>query len=277
MTAIELAGGTGGASGRRATSRLVEPGWSGAGWSRAALGLAGLLVALAVWQGTSLAVHNPIYPSATSALSDIGTMFTGGNLGAVLGVSLVRLGLGFVLSGLLGVGLGLLIGYSRTARDYLSSVVDFLRSIPFPLVLPLLVLLAGLGTSTVVLLVVLTALWPVLVTTADAAASVDPLVHDVVRACKLTRGRAFRRVLVPAVLPEILAGLRVAVGVSLAALVIAEMIGSSNGIGYFIVNAESSYDSRATFAGVVVLGGIGWVADSAFLAAERRALRGRPS
>jgi ABC-type nitrate/sulfonate/bicarbonate transport system permease component len=274
VTAVGLAGGTGGTGGPggRVPGRPVGP-----AASRAALGLTGLLAALAAWQATSLVVHNPIYPSATSALSDIGTMFTGGNLASVVGVSLVRLGLGFGLSGLLGVGLGLLLGYSRTARDYLSSVVDFLRSIPFPLVLPLLVLLAGLGTSTVVLLVVLTALWPVLVTTADAAASVDPLVHDVVRACKLSRARAFRRVLVPAILPEILAGLRVAVGVSLAGLVIAEMIGSSNGIGYFIVNAESSYDSRATFAGVVVLGGIGWLADTAFLAVERRALRGRPS
>ncbi len=119
-------------------------------------------------------------------------------------------------------------------------------------------------------------MWPVLVNTADAARAVDPLVHDVVRACKLRRLVAFRKVLLPATLPEILAGLRVAVGVSLAGLVIAEMIGASNGIGYVIVSSESAFDSRATYAGVIALAGIGWFADSLFLVMEHRAMRGRP-
>lgn len=260
--------------GGRALARLV----TGTGrLSRAALGLLGLGLAFGVWQLSAVLVGEPVYPSATSALADLGATFSGSNLSSVIGVSIVRLVIGFALSAVLGVGLGLLVGYNALASDYLSSVIDFVRSIPFPLVLPLMILFAGLGTKTVILLIVLTSLWPVLVNTADAARSVDPLVYDVIKACKLRRARAFRRVLFPVILPEILAGLRVAVGISLASLVIAEMLGASNGIGYYIVNAESSYDSRATYAGVIVLGGIGWLADTAFLVVERRALRGRPS
>ena len=260
--------------GGTALARLV----SGSGrLPRAALGMLGLALAFGVWQLSAVLVANPVYPSATSAIADLGPTFSGSNLSSVIGVSLLRLVIGFSLSAVLGVGIGLLIGYSAIARDYLSSVIDFVRSIPFPLVLPLMIIVAGLGTKTVILLMVLTSLWPVLVNTADAARSVDPLVYDVIKACKVRRARAFRRVLFPAILPEILAGLRVAVGVSLAALVIAEMLGAKNGIGYYIVNAESSFDSRATYAGVIVLGGIGWLADTAFLVVERRALRGRPS
>jgi ABC-type nitrate/sulfonate/bicarbonate transport system permease component len=241
------------------------------------LGLLGIALAFGVWQLTSVLANNPaIYPSATSAFSDVGTIFTGGNLSSVIVASLIRLVIGFALSAAIGVLLGLLIGYVRVAREYLSTVIDFLRSIPFPLLLPLMIAVFKFGSTTVILLVVLTSVWPVLVNTADAARSVDPLTHDVVRVCRLRGVTAFRRVYLPAILPEILAGLRVAIGVSLAALVIAEMIGASNGIGYFISNSESSFDSRATYAGVIVLACVGWVADTAFLALERRALRGRP-
>ena len=245
--------------------------------SRWAMGFLGLFIAGGIWQLSAQLAHSPVYPTASSAIADLGGFFSNGNLSSVIGVSLLRLVLGFVLSVVLGVGLGLFVGYSATANDYLAALIDFARSIPFPLILPLMIVIAGFGTRTVVLLIVLTSLWPLLVNTADAARSVDPLVYDVVKACKLPRAKAFGRVLFPAILPEILAGMRVAVGISLAALVIAEMIGASNGIGYYIVNAQSSFDSRATYAGVILLGGFGWIADTAFLALERRALRGRPT
>lgn len=239
------------------------------------LGLLGIVLAFAVWQLTSVLANTDVYPTATSAFSDVGTIFTGGNLSSVIVASLIRLVIGFALSAAIGVLLGLLIGYVRVVGELLSTVIDFLRAIPFPLLLPPMIAIFKFGSTTVIVLVVLTAVWPVLVNTADAARSVDPLVHDVVRACKMRRVTAFRRVYFPAILPEILAGLRVAIGISLAALVIAEMIGASDGIGYFIVNSESSFDSRSTYAGVIVLACVGWLADTAFLVMERRALRGR--
>jgi len=241
------------------------------------LGLLGLLLALAVWQVSAQLAASPVYPSATSAFGDLGTLFTGGNLSSVIVVSLLRLVIGFALSAAIGVLLGLLIGYVRGVGDYLSTVIDFVRAIPFPLLLPPMIAIAKYGSRTVILLEVLTSVWPVLVNTADAARSTDPLLHDVVRACKIRPVTAFRRVYFPAILPEVLAGLRVAIGISLAALVIAEMIGATNGIGYFIVNSESSFDSVATYAGVVLLAAVGWLADTGFLVLERRALRGRPS
>jgi ABC-type nitrate/sulfonate/bicarbonate transport system permease component len=241
------------------------------------LNLAGLVLALVVWQVSAELAKSPVYPTATSAFSDLGSVFSGSNLSSVITVSLVRLVIGFALSAAIGVVLGLLIGYVRMVGDYLSTVIDFIRAIPFPLLLPPMIAITKYGTRTVILLVVLTSVWPVLVNTADAARSTDPLLHDVVRACKVRRVTAFRRVYLPAILPEVLAGLRVAIGISLAALVIAEMIGATDGIGYFIANSESSFDSVATYAGVILLAAVGWLADSAFLALERRALRGRPS
>ncbi len=120
------------------------------------LGLVGLLGALAVWQVTAALVHSPVYPTAGSVFGDPGTIVSGGNLSSIVGVSLLRMAIGFALSAVIGVVSGLLVGYLPVLADCCSAVVGLARSIPFPLVLPLMIVVAGLGRKTVVLLIVLT-------------------------------------------------------------------------------------------------------------------------
>lgn len=187
--------------------------------------------------------------------------------------SVIRALAGFLISGALGIVVGLTLGYVRRAGDYCSAVIDFLRSVPSPLLVPVAIILLGLGSRMVVAVVVAAAVWPVLINAFDAARRIEPLYLDAARACGLRGLPLLRIVMLPAALPMVLAGLRTALSTSLAVLVVAEMLGASSGIGYFIQNAEQTFQVPQTYAGIIVLAALGWLFDTAFLFAEHRFLR----
>jgi ABC-type nitrate/sulfonate/bicarbonate transport system permease component len=236
------------------------------------LGLLGLALTALVWQVVALALQSPVLPSLTSCLAAVGGLFSTATLQTAILPSVSREAIGYTISALIGIVGGLLLGYRPKVAQWCLAVMNFLRAVPFPLLLPVLVLVLGIGTRTVVTLIVLGSIWPVLINTYDGARSIDPLVYDVVRVCNLPTLTAFRRVWLPATLPQMMAGLRVALGMSLAILVIAEMIGSSDGLGHLIETSETSFDSAQTFAGVIFLGLLGWTADTLFLTFERRVI-----
>jgi ABC-type nitrate/sulfonate/bicarbonate transport system permease component len=152
-------------------------------------------------------------------------------------------------------------------------VIDFLRSVPSPLLVPLALVVMGLGARMVIAVIVSAAVWPVMLNAFDAARRIEPLYLDTARISGLRGVRLFRTVLLPATLPAIFAGLRVALSVSLAVLVVAEILGASSGIGYFIQNAQQTFAVPQTYAGVIILACLGWLFDTVFLVVERRLLR----
>lgn len=234
------------------------------------LGLLGIVAAALVWEVAAVALQSPVVPPPTSCAEAIAGLFSGTTLRTAILPSVGRELVGYGAGALIGIAVGLLLGYRPKLAQWCLTVLNFLRAVPFPLLLPVLILVLGVGTRTVVTLIVLATIWPVVINTYDGVRSIDPLVHDVVRVCSLRAPTAFWHVWLRAALPQMLAGLRVALGMSLAVLVIAEMIGSSDGLGHLIETSETSFDSTQTFAGVIFLGLLGWSADTAFLAVERR-------
>jgi ABC-type nitrate/sulfonate/bicarbonate transport system permease component len=151
-------------------------------------------------------------------------------------------------------------------------VFDFGRSLPTPLLVPAALVVFGLGGRMVIAVIVTAAVWPVLINTANATAGLEPTLVDTGRTLGL-KGRTFlSRLVLPAVSPQIFAGLRVAISVSLAVMVVAEILGGGSGIGYFISSAQQSFQITASWAGVVILCLLGWIFDSIFLFTERRLL-----
>jgi ABC-type nitrate/sulfonate/bicarbonate transport system permease component len=244
--------------------------------TRWALNATGLVAAMVIWQVASLLVHNPFFPTFTTALSSAASLLTGGDLSSDVVPSVVRVLIGFVLAGLLGTLVGAALGSARMLAEYITPVLDFIRATPFPLLLPLAIVIFGLGNTTIISLIVLGAVWPVLLNTFDAARAIDPLQRDVARVCQMSRRQEFLRITLPAVAPAIVSGLRVALGLCLAVLVVAEMLGASSGLGHLIVSAEQDFDTPTTYAGVLVLGALGWIMDGLFLMLERRLLRWLP-
>lgn len=237
-----------------------------------ALGWLGLAAAAAIWQLTAAALANPVLPGFASSAAAAWHLLDGPELRLDILPSVLRTLTGFAISAVAGTVIGMLAGYYRAAREYTGTLFAFLRSLPTPLLVPAAMAVFGLGGTMVVAVIVTAAIWPVLINTANATAGLDPTLLDTARMLGL-RGRALLwRVVLPATSPQIFAGLRVAISVSLAVMVVAEILGGGSGIGYFIANAQQSFQITDSYAGVIILCLLGWAFDTLFLRAEGRLL-----
>jgi sulfonate transport system permease protein len=247
---------------------------SGRRWT---YGLFGLLLLAAAWQVAAMATDKVVFPTLTASLAALRDVGKGDVLTGDVLPSIYRVLAGFAISGVLGAVLGVLTGYFRLLDDWVSGVVAFVRALPFPLLLPLAIVITGIGNVTIVSLIVLGSIWPVYINAYDGTRAIDPLSYDVVKICGLSKLQMFRRVIVPSVLPAIFSGLRVALGFCLAVMVVAEMLTAPNGIGHFLVASEQTFAIAQTFAGVIAVGIIGFILDSALLFVERFTLRHMPA
>jgi ABC-type nitrate/sulfonate/bicarbonate transport system permease component len=236
------------------------------------LGWLGLAAAAGVWQLLSALVGSIEFPGFGAAVSDAWQIVTGPVLGQDLVPSILRTLAGFGISAVIGIVVGILVGYYRAAGEWTAGVFDFLRSLPTPLLIPVAITLLGFGGRMVIAVIVTAAVWPVLINTANATRALDATLVDTARILGL-RGPAFLwRVVIPAVSPQIFAGLRIAISVSLAVMVVSEILGGSSGIGYFIASAQQSFAITDSWAGVLILCLLGWAFDTVFLLIERRLL-----
>lgn len=187
--------------------------------------------------------------------------------------SLQRVGIGYALSVVVGILLGVLIGYSRFARQTLAPYIDFLRSIPPAAVLPLAIVLFGIGDGMKIFVVVFGAIWPILLNTADGVRSVDQTLLNTMKAFNVPTSRTISRVIIPAALPQVFAGLRTSLSLAIILIVVSELTASTNGLGYFILNAQRTFAITDMWSGILLLGFIGVGFNIVFVAVERIALR----
>lgn len=187
--------------------------------------------------------------------------------------SIARVLIGFGIAGVAGIVLGLLLGSLRRLDPWVHPLISFVRSIPPALIVPVALLILGIGQELVISVIAFGAFWPVLLSTFDGARRVDPLYLEVARAARIGPASTLFRVLLPASLPTVMAGLRIALSVSLIMMVISEVLGASNGIGFEMNYAQQTFDVPGTYGAVLILAVLGWVLDVLFVTAERRLLR----
>lgn len=237
-----------------------------------ALGWLGLAVAALIWQLAAAAMNTSIFPGFTASAAQSWRLLDGPVLASDIIPSVLRTLAGFAISAVAGVVIGMVTGYYRPVREYTSAVFDFARSLPTPLLVPVAMVLFGLGGNMVVAVIVTAAIWPVLINTANAVAGLEPTLLDTASILGLRGFTLLRRVILPAVSPQVFAGMRVAISVSLAVMVVSEILGGGSGIGYFIANAQQSFEITDSYAGVIILCLLGWAFDTLFLGAESRLL-----
>jgi ABC-type nitrate/sulfonate/bicarbonate transport system permease component len=187
--------------------------------------------------------------------------------------SLARLGVGLVLAIGLGIGLGLLIGSTRWLRALTEPVLEFLRAIPPPVLVPVLMVLVGINNEMKVLVIVSGAIWPVLLNTVEGVRSVDDVLLDTGRVYRINGWLRVTRLVLPAAAPQMMAGIRQALSIGLILMVISEMFASSSGLGFTIVQFQRAFAVPEMWSGVVVLGLIGLALAFIFQFVERRVLR----
>lgn len=187
--------------------------------------------------------------------------------------SIRRMTLGFWLAVVTGVALGFAVGRSRTVRLLLEPFLTFMRSISPAALIPPAIVLMGIGDGSKVFLIAFVCVWPVLVNTADGAREIDPTATATARAFGLSRFERARYVILPAVSPRIFTGAQTALAFSLLLVVTSELFASTSGIGYFVAQAQYTFDTPAMWSGILLLGLLGVLLNAAFVLIQRRVLR----
>jgi ABC-type nitrate/sulfonate/bicarbonate transport system permease component len=186
--------------------------------------------------------------------------------------SLGRLSLGLLIGVVLGALFGYLFGLSRTLYRMYSPVVEFCRSLPAPAVLPVLLLVLGVGVQTQVALIAFGTIWPVLIGTQSGVRSIDATNLDTARSLRLGRLDRFFSIIVPGSAPPLFAGMKTSLSIGIILMVISEMVGSANGIGHFVIRAQREFNMPGMWAGIVLLGILGSVLNAIFDRMEKRVL-----
>jgi len=186
--------------------------------------------------------------------------------------SLTRLAAGYFGAVGLGLAVGIPIGLSRTLRNMLEPVLEFLRAIPPPALVPILILLAGIGDTMKTLVIVSGCIWPVLLNTVEGVRGRDEVLEDVVRSYRIGAFARLWHFVIPSASPQMFTGMRQALSIGIILMVISEMFAASNGLGFTIVQFQRSFAIPDMWTGILVLGLLGFLLSVVFQLVERRVL-----
>lgn len=245
--------------------------WQRSGWRTPARAITVLVAAALAWQGLwALGVlPRQFVPSAAQAIGALLT-FAGGSLLAPLGQTLLAWLLGFLIACAAGIAIGIAMGLSEVISALLAKVVRFARPVPPVALIPAVILIAGVGLPAKVLLVSVSAVWPVLFNVAYSVREVPAGYVEIARTLRLSRAQIIRRVVLPAALPGALTGIRVAVAIALAVTVGSELLMGDTGLGYYISTEQSASQNASVYAAVVLAGVIGVLLSALVIRFERR-------
>jgi ABC-type nitrate/sulfonate/bicarbonate transport system permease component len=186
--------------------------------------------------------------------------------------SLRRMAIGYVIAVVLGVAIGTALGTSRTLRRAVSPIVEFLRSIPPPALLPFAIVVIGVGDDMKIFIIAFVCIWPVLLNTIDGINGSDPTLRDIARVYGVSGRDRLLRMTLPAASPQIFAGMRLSLSLAVILMVISEMVASTNGIGFFVLQSQRSFAIPEMWSGILLLGILGYVLNLIFVIIERRVL-----
>ena len=189
-----------------------------------------------------------------------------------LGPSLSRLLAGYALALVVGVALGVLIGSSRWLRALTEPTLEFLRAVPPPILVPIIILVAGIGDLMKVLVVFSGCVWPVLLNTVEGVRATDEVLIDTCRSYRVRGGLRLRRLVLRSASPQIMTGARQALAIAIILMVISELLASTDGVGYSIIEFQRGFQIPEMWAGVFFLGLLGITLSLIFWLVERRVL-----
>lgn len=249
------------------------------GRSRTPLGLAGVAGALTVWQVTSVTglLPSSAFPTMTSVATELLHVPGAPGFWSALGDTISSWALGVVITCIIAIPAGLVIGSSRFVYDSSRSIIEFLKPIPPIALIPLGLLLWGPSLQMKLILIVLGSVWPLLTQVIYGVQDVDDVALKVTRVYHLNRTQTVYRVLLPSISPFVITGLRLSAAIALIVAIVTEMIGGVPGLGQAIVQAQTSNALAYMYALVIITGVLGLIVNALFGLLERRTLHWHPS
>ena len=224
------------------------------------------------WFGTASSTNfffPPLSRIVDVTLRDLGN----GILVEHLIASLSNMALGLFFATVIGVTLGLVIGEHRSIRESTGPFLSFVRAIPPAAIVPIVIVAMGTGPAPKVFIIAFACVWPILLNTVDGVRGMNPQLMETARAFRIPFGLRNRKILIMAALPQVMAGLRIALAISLVLMVIGEFVGASKGLGFYIREKKESFAMAEAWGGTILTGILGYLLSALFLKFERWALR----
>jgi nitrate/nitrite transport system permease protein len=242
---------------------------------------------LLLWQLLSLILGTARLPGPINVIVDTWDPYitqpffdeggTSKGLGWQILLSLQRVALGYGLAALVGIGIGGLLGLNRFFGKGLDPVIQVLRTVPPLAWFPISLMVFQDASTSAIFVIFITAIWPIIINTAVGIREIPQDYTNVARVLRLRKGEYIRNVVIPATVPYVFTGLRIAVGLAWLAIVAAEMLKADGGIGYFIwdaYNAGGDGSSSQIILAIVYVGLVGLALDRLVAWAGRRVARG---
>jgi sulfonate transport system permease protein len=230
---------------------------------------------LALWQVLTLVgvIDSRYFPAPSTIVAAGWRMATEGHLIADVAVTLVRILVGFVIGGILGYAAGLATGTFLTARHVVEPMLSAIYTVPKLALLPVFLTIFGFGEAPKMALVSVTVFFYVWIYTMEAVVQIPRGYRDAARSFRVTRRQEFVHVIMPATLPSVFTGLRVAIAVAVLVTISSEFIIGNSGLGYVIFNSRALFRIEDSFVGIVVVAVLGYLLQFAVVRIGRRLTR----
>lgn len=237
------------------------------------------LAALTLWYLSSLNgwLSPQILPAPAVVFQTFLELLQSGEIGTNLWISLKRVLAGFAVGGLLGVAFGVAMGLSKTAEQYLSPIFRALAQVPSLGWLPFLILLVGIGEPLKLIIIAKACFVPMALNSHDGIRNIPRAYLEVGRVFRLNRLTLLRRVVLPAIVPPLFSGVKLALSHAWIALVVVETFAATEGIGYLMVWGRTLFQIDVVLSGMVVVGAVGLAMDFGLRRIERRLRRWTPA
>lgn len=225
-----------------------------------------VIILLVIWIIGSLLNYwnHYLLPTPKEVIVSAIELIKSGALFKHIAISTLRVFEGFFLTIALAIPLGILFGVNKNIYSYFKGLLGFLRHTPPLALVPLLILWFGIGEKSKIIIIILASFFPVLLNTISGVESCNKKLIEVGQTFNLSRANIFKKIIIPSALPSILVGMRLGIGYSWRAIIGAEMIAASSGLGYLILDGEQLSRSSVVIVGILCIGTIGYLSDCLF-------------
>ena len=233
------------------------------------------ILLVGVWWFASAVVQSPFFPPLSQIMTQFVEVWLGPGFTRDIVPSMSNLFLGFAIALVLGIGIGVAIALLPLVEIVVNPFLQFLRAMPGIALLPVILMIMGTSDASKIALIAYGSLWPILLNSVDGVKAIAPEVRQAAKSYRFTTPRVLFDVLLPGAFPQISVGIRLSLSIALVLMIGSEFFGATRGIGYFVLEAKQQFHIADMWAGVILLGIIGYLLSTGYGLLENRLLRWR--